>query len=432
MHETDLIAAVLIDPMQLDTLDLTGLHFADHGLGKLYDSLMILREDKFPVHDIAALVPRLGKMGLPPEVSSPKAIAELFRSGPAASSASYYASQIREQYEQRRITLALQQAVRKLESPDATAHDVARWVESQLTGYSHQKTKPRHAKEIYDAVIADMERPRDESGGIMIGIPSHDEKLGGWKPGELIILAARPGVGKTSLGVQVAWHQSRKGRRAALVSLEMTGEEIVHRILAAEARVDSRVMRTRSLTRDQRLNILAAGDRFESAFLTVWDPPRATMSEIRGFARSQQATSQLDLLVVDYIGLIRPRDNRKQRYEQVQEITGELKALAKELECPVLALCQLNREADKDTPRLSHLRESGSIEQDADAVLFLHRERDSKATHLIVAKNRHGGVGKITLDFHESTTTFTENVPEASECSNYDRRFESYSQGDKF
>lgn len=433
MHETDLIACVLIDPTKLDELDISGLHFRDQDLGSLFDGLRILRDDKFPSHDIAALIPQLGKMqSIPQDVREPKYLAELFRSGANAASAAYYASRIREAYEIEKLRDTLRSALEQLDQHNASASATAKWIDAHVSTHHNSQTKPRTVKQIYDAVIAELDAPREDSGGLMIGFPSHDEINGGWQPGELVILAARPGVGKTSLGVQIAWHQARKNRSAAIVSLEMTGEEVVKRILSSEAEVDSRVLRKRELTRDQRLNILASGDRFEDASLTIWDPPRTTMTEIRAFARRQRATRKLHLLVVDYLGLIRPRDSRKQRYEQVQDDTGELKALAKELGCPVLCLCQLNREADKDKPRLSHLRESGSIEQDADCVLFLHRNKDKNLTELIIAKNRHGRTGFIELDFSDRTTAFSERIPEATECRNYDSCFETYSQGEEF
>lgn len=242
----------------------------------------------------------------------------------------------------------------------------------------------------------------------MSGFEALDSSAGGWMSGELVILAARPGVGKTTFAMQVAAHNAARERRVLFVSLEMRDRELVARMLSGDPGVDSRRLRAGRLGTADIDKLRAAADDIRDLPVRVWAPPSATLARIRGVAKREVAFGGLSLLVVDYIGLIRPAagDTKRPRFEQVGEVSAGLKSLAKELDVPVLALCQLNREADGTEPRLSNLRDSGSIEQDADVVLFLHRE--TTATKLIVAKHRHGETGSVALRFDGSTTRFSE------------------------
>ena len=237
-------------------------------------------------------------------------------------------------------------------------------------------------------------------------------------PGELGILAARPAMGKTALAMQKALHNARQGRRVLFVSLEMRNRELARRLLCQEAELDSRLLRGRRVDAAARARLQAAHEELAGLPIRLWDPASATLAEIRGVARHMRATGGLYLLIVDYLGLIKPSADSKrlQRHEQVQQTSAGLKELAKELCIPVLALCQLNREADGEEPRLSHLRESGAIEQDADMVLLLHHpEREQsksgnqkkRIAYLIIGKHRHGETGRIKLQWHPSETRFS-------------------------
>lgn len=267
----------------------------------------------------------------------------------------------------------------------------------------------------------------------MTGIAAFDEVTGGWHPGDLVILAARPGVGKTSLATQVALYLATRHRLAGVVSLEMEATQIVLRLVSAWLNIDIRALRSREIEPSNRAKLRDLASEYGDSDmpLDIWSPPTTTLSGIRGYAKRLALQGDLALLVVDYLQLVRPRDYRAPREQQVAEASRGLKAIAKELAVPVLCLSQMNRDAEKTgrAPRLSDLRESGGIEQDADSVVFIHQaEQHTAEPQLIIAKQRFGGTGSITVHFDGARTTFTD--PPASSYANYDRELGAYERDD--
>lgn len=234
-------------------------------------------------------------------------------------------------------------------------------------------------------------------------------------PGEMIVLAARPGCGKTSLAWQICKHNAFRGRNVLFVSLEMRSNELVARTAAGATTVPSSTIRSGNVSADQMSNIESALDELADYPLSIADPATATMEKIKALSRLEKSRRGLQLLVIDYLGLIRHENTKLRKFESMTEISADVKRLAKEIEVPILALCQLNRESDGAEPKLSHLRDSGSIEQDADSVMFLHPEDDKKENFfLIVAKNRHGDTGKVEVQFDAQRTMFTDSTYEWS------------------
>jgi replicative DNA helicase len=217
-------------------------------------------------------------------------------------------------------------------------------------------------------------------------------------------------MGKTSFALQVALHQASKGRPTTFVSLEMTGRELASRHIVTRTGIETRRLRSGELQLLDLQEIDQVASDAAKLAMRIWSPHQATVAQIRGVAKRDAATAGLSLLVVDYIGLVRPTDPRRPRHEQVSMVSAALKSVAKELQIPVLALCQLNRESDKTKraePKLSHLRESGSIEQDADIVLLLHRrDNHDGQTKLIIAKHRHADTGALMLTWDAVRTSF--------------------------
>jgi replicative DNA helicase len=438
-HELSLLAAVLCDPSLLDDLTITGHQFLDQDLGRLLDAIRLLRDTGVPVRDIGSVVPKLRDMRLPESVTSAEFLTELLTRSYEVSAAEYYASEITRRHSLREL-LQLSDHIRTEAAGDnADPTKILSWLSSRLHATELPGThKPELVVEVYDRVADELcNVVHAEQSGILTGIPRHDEEIGGWQPGDLVILAARPGNGKTSLAQQIAWHHASRGRTVGFVSLEMSSEELVQRQIASVTGLDSRDVRRGKLDSRDRVTIKAARDSFEASTLTVWDPPRATTANILSFGKRLQSTGKLDLLVIDYLQLVAPLDQRQKRYEQVTQMSADLKSASKELGCPVLCLAQLNREADGQPPRLRNLRESGSIEQDADIVIFLHPE-DERAfrmkVFLIVAKNRHGPTGKFSLEFQKRSTTFVEWQDAVTEKASYDHRLADWSspQGDEF
>ena len=263
--------------------------------------------------------------------------------------------------------------------------------------------------EVYDHVDA-CHSDRGDAGGLKTGFLDLDAKLGGLRPSALVLLAARPSVGKTALAAAVALQVVLDDRPALFASLEQTRTELMERMLCGRAKVDSHMLRKGMLDDDAITRLHQAGDEIRIAPLVIDDASRQTVLRIRAKARRLKRRKGLAAVVVDYLQLIEPSDRRAERYEQVGDISRQLKAMAKELAVPVVAACQLNRSpegrADKE-PRLSDLRESGSLEMDADVVILMSRsEQERNVIELIVAKNRNGPTGKVKLHYRPQWTRF--------------------------
>jgi replicative DNA helicase len=292
-------------------------------------------------------------------------------------------------------------------------------------------------QDAWDRLEARMEGKHTASG-VDCGFARLDEQTGGLHPGELIILAARPSMGKTAFALNVAENVAVQQKAPVLfVSLEMSSLELADRLLCSMARVNGHRMRNGTLTPQDRDRLAEKSSALSQSPFFVDDSPSRTMTEIAAAARRIiRRHGNLGLIVIDYLQLIDPDNPRDPRQEQVARIARRLKGMARELKVPVMCLAQLNRqtEAGKDNiPRLSHLRESGAIEQDADVVMFVHREeyyqrgeaKDQYAgqAQIIVAKQRNGPVGDVDLEFHKDFTRFQDPTPERLQ------EFASYGEG---
>jgi len=267
--------------------------------------------------------------------------------------------------------------------------------------------------------IDKLSKSEDETRGVPTGFRKLDNKLAGLQESNLILLASRPSLGKSTLALDIARNAAKEGASVGLFSLEMSVDQIVDRLIAAEANVDLWKLRTGRLSDDkggdfQRIQH-ALGSLSEAA-IYIDDTASSNIMQIRAMARRLQARHDLDLLIVDYLQLIIPRNTSVSVVQQVTEISRSLKSLARELGVPVLALSQLSRAVEKRSkqiPKLADLRESGSLEQDADVVLFIHREDKYKPdtprqniADIIIAKHRNGPVGKVELYFDAPRVTF--------------------------
>ncbi len=260
--------------------------------------------------------------------------------------------------------------------------------------------------------------------GIETGLKDLDDITSGLQAGELIVIAARPSLGKTALALNIGAHAAIQNHKVVgMFSLEMSKESLVIRLLCSEARIDSHRLRTGFSSREEWARITPALGRLSEAPLFIEDTPALTMMQIRAKARRLKAEKGLDLLIVDYLQLISGQGRFENRTQEVSYISRSLKSIAKELKVPVLALSQLSRAPEQrpgQRPQLSDLRESGSIEQDADVVIFIFREKMKTAeeegeaesprggyeTHLIVGKQRNGPTGDVPVVFLRSYAKF--------------------------
>lgn len=258
-----------------------------------------------------------------------------------------------------------------------------------------------------------------ELRGVPTGFSELDHKTAGLQKSDLIILAARPSMGKTSLALDIARNAAVKfGKSVGIFSLEMSAQQLVDRLLASEAQVDSWRLRTGKLKADEEFDRISdALNHLSQAKIFIDDQPANNIIKMRSTARRLKAEHGLDLIIVDYLQLMAPTTRLKAEsmVQQVTEISRSLKQLARELEVPVIALSQLSRaiETRRGRPQLSDLRDSGSIEQDADLVWFIHSEdrykeqaERSNIIELIIAKHRNGPIGTVELFFDEKKTTF--------------------------
>lgn len=295
-------------------------------------------------------------------------------------------------------------------------------------GERRQQGELRPMSELLEPALDMLDRMKQSSSavtGLATGYIDLDEMLTGLHPGELIILAARPGLGKTSLALNIAVHAAlNEGKAAGIFSLEMPAEQLVTRMLSAQARVDMRKLRGGRLSPHEEEKLQETAGAVYNAPLYIDDTGTLSPFELRAKARRmKQRDSRTGILVIDYLQLM-SLQGAESRQQEVSEISRALKQLAKELEVPIVALSQLSRKVEerkKGRPMLSDLRESGSIEQDADVVLFIHHEGDEDGekgeevasnpngpvpVELIVAKQRNGPVGEVKLLFMREYTRF--------------------------
>ena len=296
------------------------------------------------------------------------------------------------------------------------------YAEHSIFGISEKKIKPSFVgvKEIIKGSFETIERlyeKKERVTGVATGFAELDDMTSGLQPSDLIVIAGRPSMGKTSLALGVAQHAAIEKRgTAAIFSLEMSKEQLVMRMLCSEARVDAHKLRSGFLGRADWPKLTTAAGRLSEARIYIDDTPALGVLEMRAKARRLKAEHGLDLIIVDYLQLMRGRGEADNREQEISEISRSLKALAKELQLPVVALSQLSRavenRADK-RPVLADLRESGAIEQDADIVIFIYRDEVYRQTDenkgiadVMISKQRNGPVGTIKLAFLDRYTRF--------------------------
>ncbi|MCR4330333.1 MAG: replicative DNA helicase [Patescibacteria group bacterium] len=288
--------------------------------------------------------------------------------------------------------------------------------------------------EAWDRLDA-LHHKKDELRGVPTGFKALDDHIAGLQKSDLIILAARPSMGKTALALDIARQAATLHNiPVGIFSLEMSSQQLVDRMLAADSRVDAWKLRTGKLTTDEEFSTIRDSlDKLAKAPIFIDDKPSNTVLGMRSTARRLKSEHGLGLIIVDYLQLMQTSKNYDSMVNQVTEISRSLKALARELEVPVLALSQLSRavESRGGKPRLSDLRDSGSIEQDADMVLFIHREDKYKEdsdrpniAEILIEKHRNGPTGKIDLYFDAKKTTFL-NI-EKSEYGGTTQDFEAF------
>ena len=354
-------------------------------------------------------------------------LVDLVNSVPTSANAEYYAKIVAEKAMLRRIINRLTETVNQAYEGATESDEIIANAEKALVDVSEHSNRSgfRKISEVLDVNFNTLEMRSQQTSdvtGLPTGFRDLDKITTGLHPDQLIILAARPAVGKTAFVLNIAQNVGTKQNKAvAVFSLEMGAESLVDRMLAAEGMIDSHALRTGQLTEQDWNNVMIAQGALAEAPIYIDDTPGIKITEIRARSRklSQEVEGGLGLIVIDYLQLISgPANSRESRQQEVSDISRQLKMIARELEVPVLALSQLSRSVEKrdnKRPVLSDLRESGAIEQDADIVSFIHREdyQDPKkeaetqgATDIIIAKHRNGALADIRLVFLKQFSKF--------------------------
>ena len=413
-NEIALLGASILDPSTIDiTVGIVGPQdFEDRLLGQCFAMMVDMSEAGEAVDDHALLVSRLRDAKLLEGAGGVVGVGRWAIGCPNARHAVEYAKKIKSAAVRNRLKQLggelTEQAENKLSEPS----QIIDWLESQLTRYRAGVVQGSQTlAEAMTEALSEIRavKANERVAAMPSGLAMLDSAIGGFYPGELVIIAARPSIGKTALGAQFALHNAEHDRQTLFVSLEMKGKEIAMRQLAAMLGYEVRVLRSGRIDENDMQAIEAHIAKSGPLPFHIISERGPKMSKIRAAAKIHHSTHGLSMLVVDYLGLIQSHDRRKERHESVSEITGELKSLAMELSIPIIALCQLNREAEKGKPSLGHLRESGSIEQDADVVMLLHREtRDSPTATIDIAKCRNGATGEIHVRYDCAATRFVD------------------------
>lgn len=391
---------------------------------KIFETILDLYEKHKPI-DILSLTSRLKENSLLKEIGGSSYLAELTNQVATSSHVAHYARIVKEKKVLRDLIRASAEITEDAFEESKEVEDLLDDIEQKVLAIS-QKSMPQnfaHIKEELKGAYERIEKLHAGEGkirGVPTGFEELDNLLSGLQRSDLIVLGARPSLGKTALVLDIARNAALKsGVPVGVFSLEMSREQVIDRFIAAESQVPLWKILTGRITDDLEFEMIqGALDRLSKASIFIDDTPVLNIMQMRSMARRLQVEHGLGLLVVDYLQLISPRTNFESMVQQVTEISRGLKALARELQVPVLAVSQLSRAVDQrdiKVPRLSDLRESGSIEQDSDVVLFIyHKDRDridampeeKNIIQINVAKHRNGPLGHVQLQFDPERVSF--------------------------
>ncbi len=382
--------------------------FYDERLKEVYQACLDLYEDRTPI-DVLTVTEKLKKRKSLKSVGSSSFLADLANKVPTAAHVEHYGRIVKDTATKRALMSAATRLVEVSMDEGLAANEALDRAESEIFSLS-QKSLSKTFTSVRDTLAESFDRLDElhKSGAGIRGVPTGfadlDDALAGLQQSNLIILAARPGVGKTSLATNIAQYVAVELKRpVGFFSLEMSREELVDRLLVAQADIDAWKLKTGKLSEEDFTKLSDAMGILAEAPLFIDDTPALSILEMRTKARRLQVESGVDLIVVDYLQLARSRQ-LENRVQEVSEISQGLKNLAREIKVPVLALSQLSRAVETrggKKPQLSDLRDSGSIEQDADVVMFLWREDDDNSENMMldIAKHRNGPLKSVPLHF---------------------------------
>ncbi|MBQ7535126.1 MAG: replicative DNA helicase [Stomatobaculum sp.] len=398
--------------------------FYSRQYGAVFECMAELFDEGKPV-DMITVQAKLKEKDVPPEVSEIEFIRRIFDYNPTSANVKSYAGIVHEKAVKRRLIKVNEEIENRCYADTDGMDELLSETEEKVFRILESRGAAE-IRSIEQVTVNVMERIQEAymKGGSVAGIPTGfidlDQKTAGLQPSDLVLVAARPSMGKTAFVLNILEHAAlKKGLKCMIFSLEMSSEQLVNRMLSMESGIDAQKMRTGQLTSADFEQLLEAAVRVSGASNLVIDdsPLASSVAEIRSRCRKQKLEHGLDLVIIDYLQLMsgnsKKNDNRQQ---EISEISRNLKALAREIKAPVVALSQLSRACEQrqdHRPMLSDLRESGAIEQDADVVMFLYRDdyynKDTEhpnEAEVIIAKQRNGPIGTVNLVWKPETTKF--------------------------
>ncbi|MBO6089147.1 MAG: replicative DNA helicase [Lachnospiraceae bacterium] len=417
--EKSILGSILLEPEGVinasDIITGDDFYLREHGI--IFDTMLQMYNNKITL-DPVTLQDKLRETNLPEEAFSDDKINSFVDVATTSMGLKHHCNIVYEKAVRRRLIKAGEGIVSKAygkgdleEILDNTEKSVFEIVQKRNTEDFTPISK------VVMESLKNIEKAHNTDGtvtGIASGFTDLDYKTTGFQPSDLILLAARPSMGKTALALNIALHVAAVERKhVAIFSLEMSKEQLVKRLLSQESHVDSQKLRTGNLQDNEWAALIEGAETVGKSLLAIDDTPGITVSELRSKCRKLQMEQGLDMIIIDYLQLMSGSKKAESRQNEVSEISRSLKAIARELSVPILALSQLNRKAEERSdhrPQLSDLRESGAIEQDADVVMFIDRERSeneeaNKAT-IIIAKQRNGPIGDVNLMWLPKYTQF--------------------------
>jgi replicative DNA helicase len=438
--EKGVLCSLLLSPREV--ADICVLHLRSEAFyipaHEIIYSLVLEFGDKRKPIDFISLKQALKDRNQLEEIGGQEFLSELYNFVPTAANAGYYIDIVREKYVLRRLISVCTKLSTQCYDQQGEIEPLLDEAEREIFAITgeHVKTEIVPTKDLVMEAIEQIERLYENRGsvtGLATGFVELDRMTSGLHAAEMVVIAARPAMGKTAFAMNIAEHVAMDiGKAVAVFSLEMSSQQLVQRILCSRAKVDLQRVRNGFLSERDFPNLTAAASQVAAAKMFIDDTPALSVTELRAKARRMKSLYDIQLIVIDYLQLLRSMSRRAQdnRQLEISEISAGIKALAKELSLPIIVIAQLNRQPDTRAkeggrPRLSDLRESGSIEQDADVVGLLVRpeyyETDDDAkqerageAELIIAKQRNGPTGDVPLTFLKQYTRFETRAREHS------------------
>lgn len=422
--EQSVIGSMLMDkdaiPTAVDVLAKEDFYSTQYGI--MYECMVELFNEGKPI-DLVTVQDRLREKDVPPEVASLEAVKDIMSTVPTSTNVKSYASIVHEKAVLRRLIKTSEEIANACYAGKEPIDVILEDTEKNVFNVIQQKGHGEIADigMVAETVLSRIEKAsktKEKVTGVPSGFTDLDYMTTGFQPSDLVIVAARPSMGKTALVLNMLRHVAMKKKRPSMIfSLEMSKEQLVNRLLAMESDIDSQKLRTGDLNDSDWEMLVQAVMEVGKSAITIDDTPGITVTELRSKCRKQKLEKGLDLIIIDYLQLMSGSSKGgENRQQEVSEISRNLKAIAREMECPVIALSQLSRSPDQrpdHRPMLSDLRESGGIEQDADVVMFIYRDEKYNPdtehpgeAEIIVAKQRNGPTGTVNLVWKQETTKF--------------------------